>query len=66
MVLSNFMTAVTVTIKQSLSKLVKQYIPQAPTLGSEMIDMLYMVWQQATATQLLLIVSQLLLHNALV
>ena len=66
MVLSNFMTAITVTIKQSLSKLVKQYIPQAPTLGSEMIDVLHMVWQQATATQLLLIVSQLLLHNGLV
>ena len=66
LVLSNLMTAITVTIKQSLNKLVKQYIPQSPTLGSEMIDVLHMVWQQATATQLLLIVSQLLLHNALV
>ena len=66
LVLSNLMTAITVTIKQSLTKLVKQYIPQSPTLGSEMIDVLHMVWQQATATQLLLIVSQLLLHNALI
>ena len=66
MVLSNFMTSITATIKQSLTKLVKQYIPQSPTLGSEMIDILHLVWQQATATQLLLIVSQLLLHNALV
>ena len=66
LVLSDLMTAITVTIKQSLTKLVKQYIPQSPTLGSEMIDVLHMVWQQATATQLLLIVSQLLLHNAVV
>ena len=65
-VLSNLMSSITATIKQSLTSLVKQYIPQAPTLGSEMIDVLHMVWQQATATQLLLIVSQLLLHNALV
>ena len=65
-VLSNLLSSITVTIKQSLARLVKQYIPQSPTLGSEMIDVLHMVWQQATATQLLLIVSQLLLHNALV
>jgi len=31
-----------------------------------MIDVLHLVWQQPTATQLLLIVSQLLLHNAVV
>lgn len=60
------MTSITVTIKQSLARLVKQYIPQSPILGSDMVDILHMVWQQPTATQLLLIVSQLLLHNALV
>ena len=65
-VLTNLMTAITDTIKQSLARLAKQYIPQSPTLGSKMIDVLHLVWQQPTATQLLLIVSQLLLHNALV
>jgi len=65
-VLSNLISAISVTIKQSLTKLLDKFTPQSPTLGSEMVDVLHIVWQQPTATQLLLIVSQVLLHNAVV
>jgi len=64
-VLSNLISSIGATIKQSLAKLLDRFIPQSPTLSSEMIDVLHVVWQQPTATQLLLIVTQILLHNAL-
>ena len=65
-VLSNLISAISATIKQSLTKLLDQFTPQSPTFGSEMVDVLHVVWQQPTATQLLLIVSQVLLHSAVV